>query len=77
MKEKIFEIINIVLANNSKPTIAECNPALHLRNDLNMDSFNLAELTVRIEDAYGIDIFEEQMVNTIGEIFQILEKSGK
>lgn len=32
-------------------------------------SFDLAELTVKIEDEFDIDIFEDGLVNTIGEIY--------
>jgi len=45
-----------------------------LREDLNLTSFDLAELTVKIEDEFDIDIFEDGLVNTVGEIFAKLEK---
>ena len=45
-----------------------------LREDLSLTSFDLAELTVKIEDKFDIDIFEDGLVNTIGEI---LEKLGR
>ena len=45
-----------------------------LREDLGLTSFDLAELTVRIEDEYGIDIFETGLVNTVGEIYAKLQK---
>ena len=47
---------------------------MDLREDLALSSFDLAELTVRIEDEYDIDIFEDGLVNTVGEIFAKLEK---
>jgi len=45
-----------------------------MRNDLGMDSLDLAELTVRIEDEFGVDIFEDGMVDTVQ---QILDKINK
>lgn len=42
-----------------------------LREDLGLDSLQLAQLTVEIEDRFDIDIFENGMVSTVG---QILEK---
>ena len=45
-----------------------------LRNDLHLTSLDLAELTVRIEDEFGVDIFEEGLVDTIGEIYERLRK---
>ena len=40
---------------------------------LGFTSFDLAELTVRIEDEFDIDIFEDGLVNTVGEIFVKLQ----
>lgn len=48
-------------------------PGLHLRNDIGFDSLDLAELTVRIEAEYEIDIFEKGIISTVGEIFEILD----
>lgn len=39
-----------------------------------MDSLDLAELTVRIEDAFGIDVFEDGIIDTIGEIMDKINK---
>ena len=74
MQEKILEIINTVLDNRTKDKITSINPDTHLRNDIGFDSFDLAELTVRIEAEYDVDIFEDGIVNTIGEIFDKLNK---
>lgn len=68
METKILEIINTVLQNRSKATISNINPKLNLRNDLGMDSLDLAELTVRIEAEYDIDIFEDGLITTIEEV---------
>jgi len=45
---------------------------MHLRNDIGFDSLDLAELTVRIEAEYDIDIFEDGIVNTVSEILEKL-----
>ncbi|MGI6794791.1 phosphopantetheine-binding protein, partial [Bacteroides sp. KG68] len=45
----------------------------NLRDDLGLTSFDLAELTVKLEDEFDIDIFEDGLVNTIGEIYKKLE----
>ena len=45
-----------------------------LREDLSLTSFDLAELTVKIEDEFDIDIFEDGLVSTIGEIYAKLSK---
>jgi len=73
MKEKLFETINIIRANKTLNALSEIKATDNLRNDLGFDSFDLAELTVRLEDIYDIDIFEDGLVNTVGEILKKLE----
>ena len=45
-----------------------------MRDDLGLTSFDLAELTVHIEDEFDIDIFEDGLVSTVGEIYTKLDK---
>lgn len=73
MEVKILEIMNTVLDNRAKEKLTSIAPQMHLRNDIGFDSLDLAELTVRIEAEYDIDIFEDGIVNTVGEIFKKLE----
>jgi len=74
MEEKIIKIINIVLENRNRKKMSTLNSKMHLRNDIGFDSLDLAELTVRIEAEYGIDIFEDGIVNTVGEILDKLKQ---
>jgi acyl carrier protein len=74
MLDNLLSIINTVLTNRGKKSIAQISETAHLRNDLGFDSLDLAELTVRIEVEYDVDIFEDGIVNTIGEILQKIEK---
>ncbi|MCH8473845.1 MAG: acyl carrier protein [Opitutales bacterium] len=50
---------------------------LTLRGDLGLDSFDLAELTVHLEERTGVDIFQEGVVNTLGEVRQRLDSDRK
>lgn len=69
MEQKVLEIINkIRIAKNLEP-VANLNVTNRLREDLNLTSFDLAELTVNIEEEYDIDIFEDGLVSTVGEIY--------
>lgn len=69
MEQKILEIVNkIRVAKNLEP-ITELKVTDRLREDLNFTSFDLAELTVNIEEEYDIDIFEDGLVSTVGEIY--------
>jgi acyl carrier protein len=72
MKENILTIINKILENKNKEKIDSISSEMHLRNDIGFDSLDLAELTVRIEVEYDIDIFEDGIVNTVGEILKKL-----
>lgn len=73
MKAKVLEIINDIRASKELAPVASLNETDNLRNDLGFTSFDLAELTVRIEDEFDIDIFEDGLVNTIGEVYTKLE----
>ena len=66
--ETIENIINIVLMNRGKAKVNSITAGSSLRDDLGLDSLDLAELTVRIEAEYDVDIFEDWVVTTIGEI---------
>jgi len=74
MKEKVVEIIESILKSDNRPLPSEINLDSNLRDDFALDSLDLAELTVRIEDEFGIDIFEDGLVSTLGEILEKLEK---
>ena len=74
MKEKVLEIINQIRASKDLKTVLTLKASDDLRNDLDLTSFDLAELTVRIEDEFDIDIFEDGLVNTVGEVLAKLEK---
>ncbi|APF20162.1 phosphopantetheine-binding protein [Caldithrix abyssi DSM 13497] len=76
MREKLLEIVNTVLENNNKNTINNIQDDMNLREDLNLDSLDLAELTVRIEKEFNTDIFEDSIVTTIGEILKKIEKKN-
>lgn len=65
MKRNLLELINEVLKETQ---LTEIYTDMHLRNDIGMDSLDLAHLTVLIEDEYGIDIFEENNIHTVSDI---------
>lgn len=74
MKEKVIEILKGIVLAKGKEIGSEINGETKLREDLGLTSFDLAELTVKIEDEFDIDIFEDGLVSTVGEIFAKLEK---
>lgn len=74
MEEKLLEILNYVQKKNDKQVIKDLNTNLSLRNDLKLDSLDLAELTVRIEDEFDVDIFEDGIIDSIDEILTIIRR---
>ena len=72
MEQKVLVVINDIRAAKDLPAVAELTPEMKLREDLGLTSFDLAELTVKIEDEFDIDIFEDGLVSKIGEIFEKL-----
>lgn len=73
MEEKVLEMINDIRAVKGMEPVAKLHVEDNLRDDLGLTSFDLAELTVNIEDEFDIDIFEDGLVNTIGEIYAKLK----
>jgi len=64
----LLSVVNQVLANKRCPAIAALPPETRLREELGFDSLDMAELTVRLEEAFGVDIFAAGVVRTAGEI---------
>ncbi len=74
MLDKLLEIVNTVRNNKGLATLSDLKPSQDLRNDLGFDSLDLAELTVRIEKEYGIDIFADGFALTVSDILAKLAK---
>ncbi len=61
-------IIDEILDDSGRPPVASITNELRLREDLGLNSLELAVLTVRIEAVYGVDIFADGLVTTVGEV---------
>lgn len=68
MNEKLVTVINEVRANKQLLPFAELSRTARLREDIGFESLDLAELTVRIEEKFGVDVFADGLVHTVGEI---------
>ena len=74
MNDKLIEIIiNLISENGIESSVEEINEFTSLTDDLGLDSFNLAQLTVEIESEFGVDIFEKGVVSTLGDILKQLK----
>ena len=69
MEQKVLSIINEIRKAKNLAILEKLNVEDNLRHNLEFTSFDLAELTVKIEDEFDVDIFEDGLVNTIGEIY--------
>ena len=69
MEQKVLSIINEIRKAKNLAIFEKLNVEDNLRNNHEFTSFDLAELTVKIEFVFYDDIFEDGLVNTIGEIY--------
>ena len=56
MKDKLLLIINQIRLNNNLNVLNVISETDDLRGDIGFNSFDLAELTVRIENEFDIEI---------------------
>ena len=57
MEQKVLSIINEIRKAKNLAILEKLNVEDNLRNNLEFTSFDLAELTVKIEDVFDVDIF--------------------
>lgn len=72
MKEKVNEILK------EKSFCDEIISELKLREDLGLDSLNMVELMVELEDKFNIEIEESDLdpaaLQTVSQIYDLVEK---
>lgn len=72
MNDKLLNILNAVLSSIGIDVIETLDPALDLRDDLEIDSISYAELIVRIEEEFDVNVNDEGRVNTIADLISRL-----
>lgn len=75
--EKLLEIVNTIRLNKGQSVLERLSPSDGLRRDLGFDSLDLAELTVRIEAEFGVDVFDDGVVSTVGETLEKISNAQK
>ena len=73
-ENKIKEFILEILEEDSITLEYPITLDSHLKNDIGLDSLNLALLTVKIEDEFNVDIFEDGLVFTVSDILDKLNE---
>ena len=70
MRERILEII----ADQVNRSVDELDPSMEFIDDLNMDSIELVELIMSVEDEFDIEIDEDRLekVRSIGDVLDLL-----
>lgn len=74
---QLLELVNTVRAHRGRESVAELASDLRLREDLGFDSMDLAELTVRIEERFGVDVFADGVVHRWGDLQERVERHAE
>jgi len=74
-KNKLLQIINKVMEGKGFKPIDFLEDNDKLRDDLGLDSYDLAELTVIIEEEFNVDIFNDGIVENISQIMNKIDET--
>lgn len=72
MEQNLLSVINEILTDKNGAIIETLNGNMSLRKDLGFDSMDLAVLTAKLDAEYGIDIFEDGIIDTVEEVLNKL-----
>ena len=73
-QQTVLGFINRIRKFSNKPQLDSISGDQALQNDLQLDSLDLAELTVNLEGKYGVDIFQNGIVTTVEDVLNQLPK---
>ena len=74
---ELKKIINEIREDAGRDQVTDIIDQSNLREDLEFDSLELAVLTVRLEARFRVDVFEDGMVQTVGEVLQKISKKAE
>lgn len=76
-KEKIKETVNSFLVEDLEIDEAKLEESALLREDVGIDSLDLVDIVVLVEEKFGIKIKPEEMteVKTLGAFYDYIEKA--
>ncbi len=71
-KEKVIDVISQATKKNA----SEISETTNFIDDLNLDSLDMVELMMKMEDEFGVEIPEDETENlkTVGDVLSYLEK---
>ncbi|MBL8890157.1 MAG: acyl carrier protein [Planctomycetaceae bacterium] len=70
--DEVLHEINRIRSATGKRALAKVFAADLLREDLELDSLDLAELTVRLQAKFGVDVFAKRNLRTVGDVLEEL-----
>ena len=73
-EKELFWAVNAVVPNRGRAPVDSLAAGSDLRADLGLDSFDLAELAVRLQAKFDVDVFEGGGVRTPAQILEKLSK---
>lgn len=75
----VFEKVRDVIAQQTGISPEEIKMESSFVEDLNIDSLDLVELIMALEDEYGVEFSEEdaEQIKTIGDIVHYITKNTK
>lgn len=72
----IFELVSFFKENNSKCAAIDINGQTKLSEDLELDSLDLVELVMKLEETYCIKISDDQLgsLKTIEDVAKLIQE---
>lgn len=74
MMDRVAKIITQIKEESGGEVTQPITSETDLRKDLSFSSLDLATLTAEIEDEFGVDVFEDGFVYTVGDILEKVSK---
>ncbi|WP_251963766.1 hypothetical protein [Salinibacter ruber] len=75
VKNKVIKEIKKLRKSKNQKEIEEYTHEMKLTDEMGLNSFDLAELTVKLEDIFGVDIFEDENPETLGHIINKIKSN--
>lgn len=75
-KERIISTVNAALAEEFELDPQTLTPGASLREDLNLDSLDIVDMVIVIEQAFGFKLPDRnaiQHISTLGDIYEFIE----
>lgn len=73
VKRKVLE--HLLQASDKPVAVDDVTPAMSLREDLDFNSLSAVELVMELEEAFGVEVSDEELaeLKTVGDVFAMIE----